>query len=391
MENFDFIGNRVFDDRPTAFAPQAPQMLREPGSNPFGGRPIDTGAKVLPNGDVCFGLYAPEAKEVKLVFGIRGDDPVPMERGEDGIWSYLLPYDPAFKGPKAFWFLVDGGDLVSPYCSQYYSHSKAVNYVEIPDPAESFILMRDVPHGSVVTDYFWSTAQQTWQRCLIYLPPNYFESDEEYPVFCLQHGAGENETSWVYDGKANHIMDNLIADGEAVPMIVVMNDGMARGENDRNAKDGGTLASNILKDCLPMVEKKYRVKKDKWNRAIAGFSMGSMQACIIALTNPDKFAYVGLFSGFMRYLGPDTSFESNPHLLAMKDREKFEADFRLFYRSRGSKDSYISFFEADDVICRENGFDTYKNYVKFVVDGYPHDWAVMRILLHDFAKRLFKD
>lgn len=387
MQNFSFIDNRVFDDRPTAFAPQCRQAL--PGMNPFTAPMLDTGTKVFPNGDIEIGIYAPNAGEVQVVFGIRGDNPYPMTKGEDGVWKLHLAYDPLFKGPKAFHFSVDGAEVVSPFCSQYYSHSKAINYVEIPDPDAPFVLMQDVPHGSVTTEYYWSNAQQTWQRCLVYTPPMYCEGGE-YPVLYLQHGMGENETSWVYNAKANHIMDNLIAEGKAVPFIVVMNDGMVHMEGDMERKDGGALADNILKDCLPMIERKYRVKKDKWNRAIAGFSMGSMQACVIALSHPDLFSYVGLFSGFMRYLGADTSYETNRHLMLMDDRERFLKEFKLFYRSRGSEDFYQSFFIDDDKICSEHGYDKYPNYERCIVEGYPHDWSVLRIQFHDFAQKLFR-
>lgn len=390
MDSFTFIHNRVFDTRCTAFAPQAPQRL--PGASMFDRTALDTGAKVQENGDVYFGYYAPEAKSVSLVFGIRSNEPIPMEKGDDGVWRFTLPYSPTFCGPKAFQFRVDGVDCVSAYCSQYYSHSIAINYVEIPDPNAPFVLLNDVPHGSVSTEYFWSNALQDWTRCLVYTPPMYHEGGE-YPVFYLQHGSGENETSWVYDGKANFIMDNLIAEGKAVPCIIVMNDGMVR-LNDGSPIGRDIFTQLLVEDCMPMIEKKYRVKADKWHRAIAGFSMGSMQACITALTHPELFAYVGLFSGFMRHLGPvgdkDKLFENHPHLSILEDRERFVREYKLFFRAWGSDDPYRSFFEADDEICREHGYDQYPNMVRMVLQDYPHDWAIMRVLLHDFAQRLFR-
>lgn len=390
MHNFDFIENQVFDERTIAFAPQDGQAL--PGPTPFTGIPIDTGTKVYPNGDIEIGFYAPNAREVQVVFGIRGDRPYPMTKREDGVWKMYLEYDPMFKGPKAFHFSVDGAEVVSPYCEQYYSHSKAINYVEIPDPDATFVLMQDVPHGAVTTEYYWSHAQNTWQRCLVYTPPMYHEGGD-YPVLYLQHGYGENETSWIYNAKVHQIMDNLIAEGKATPFIIVMNNNMIHADvaKEMERKDGGILADNILKDCLPMIERKYRVKKDKWSRAIAGFSMGSMQSCVIALTHPDLFSYVGLFSGFMRYLNDDTSYETNQHLKLMDDRERFINEFKLFYRSMGSEDFFREFFNTDDKICKEHGYDQYPNYVRHIAEGYPHDWSVLRILFHDFAQRIFRE
>ena len=391
MPKFDFVNNRVFDDRFSAFAPQGPQL--KPGSSMFDPVPLDTGVKVKENGDVEFGFYAPEAKRVQIVFGVRASQPLAMEKDETGVWRATLTYDPTFCGPKAFEFEVDGARVLSSYCPQYYSHGMTINYVEIPDANAPFVLMRDVPHGSVTTEFYWSDALETWQRCLVYTPPMYQEGGE-YPVLYLQHGAGENETSWIYNGRASHIMDNLIADGKAVPFIIVMNDGMVRAKNETMMAHGSAFASTLLDNCIPMIEKKYRVKRDKWHRAIAGFSMGSMQASVIGLTNLDLFAYIGVFSGFMRRLGRGDgmdSLENNPHIRFMQDRERFLREVKLYYRAMGSNDFYFQSFENDNAMCEELGFNQYPNLVSRVIEGYPHDWAILRLLLHDFAQRIFRD
>ena len=392
MIKFDFIGNRVFDDRYSAFAPQTRQAL--PGSDMFNPNYIDTGVKVHENGDVDFGFYAPNANKVSIVFGIRSSKPLEMEKDSQGIWKATLAYDPVFCGPKAFHFDVDGAPVLSPYCPQYYSHGISINYVDIPDANTSFILMRDVPHGAVTNEFYWSDCLETWQRCLVYTPPGY-ENGGTYPVLYLQHGAGENETSWLYNGRAAHIMDNLIADKKISPFIIVMNDGMVRGKGEGPMSSGQAFSSTLIDNCIPFIERKYKVKSDKWNRAIAGFSMGSMQSSIIGLSNPDKFAYIGLLSGFMRRLGPDVdgdaTLQTNPHLALMDDKERFLSEIKLYYRGIGSGDVYIKAFLTDDAFCAERGYDKYPNIIRRVVDNYPHDWAVLRILLHDFAQRIFKD
>lgn len=391
MPTFETINNRVFDDRFSAFMPQGPQTL--PGASFFDRKVLDTGATVQENGDVKFGFYAPNASSVSVVFGIRGNDPMPMEKGEDGVWRATLTWSADFCGPKAFQFRVDGIDVNSTYCPMYYSHGMAINYVDIPDPQTPYILMNDVPHGGVTTEYYWSTALEDWTRCLVYTPPMYHEGGE-YPVLYLQHGAGENETSWVYGGRANHIMDNLIAEGKAVPFIIVMNDGMVRKKN-APMFGGDVFRDMLINDCIPMIEKKYRVKKDKWHRALAGFSMGSMQSSMIGLSNTDIFSHIGLFSGFMRRIGPNANngdlLENNPHLAIMEDKERFLKEVKLFYRSIGSADVHVQTFLDDDVVCKERGYDQYPNVVRNMVEGYPHDWAVLRIVLHDFAQRLFRD
>ncbi len=295
MANFDFIHNQAFDDRALSFAAQPPQVV--PGKPVWERIPMDTGAKVMENGDVQFGLFAPDAKRVSVVFGLRPEAPLEMEKKEDGIWKALLAYDPTFCGPKAFTFRVDGGEVISPYCPIYYCYDMPVNYVDIPDPNAPYVLMRDVPHGSVVSEYYRSDILGDFERCLVYLPPSYHEGGE-YPVLYLQHGYSENETSWIYSGKVNHIMDNLIADGEATPFIVVMLNGMFHGKYNLFPDYQEPFLKSLLEECIPMIESKYRVKADKWNRGIAGFSMGSMQSCVYGLQHPEVFSHIGLLSRF---------------------------------------------------------------------------------------------
>ena len=391
MASFDFIDNKVFDDTYSSFSVRSRQTA--PGSDRANPKYLDTGVKVHENGDVDFGFYAPNAKSVSVVFGIRSGEPEAMTKDKDGVWRFTLAYNGNFCGPKAFHFSVDDALVLSPFCPQYYSHSRPTNFVEIPDINTPYILMRDIPHGSVASEFYWSDYLEDWHRCLVYTPPGY-ERGGDYPVLYLQHGGGENETSWVYGGRATHIMDNLIAEGKIQPFIIVMNNGMVRGKDEGSMSNSQAFSSTLLDSCIPFIEQKYRVRKDKWNRAIAGFSMGSMQSSIIGLTNPDKFAYIGLLSGFMRRLGPnldkDISLETNPHLALMEDREGFQREIKLYYRGIGSDDIHFKAFLTDDEMCGQRGYDKYPNVVRNVVDGYPHDWAVLRILLHDFVQKIFR-
>lgn len=269
-----------------------------------------------------------------------------------------------------------------------------MNYVEIPDPNAPYMTLRDVPHGSIVTEYYYSDVLEEWERCLIYLPPNYQEGGE-YPVLYLQHGYSENETSWVYNAKINFILDNLIADGKALPFIVVMANGMFHGKYNIFADFQDPFERSLLTCLIPFIEKKYRVIKDKWHRGIAGFSMGSMQSSLIGLHNMDTFAYIGLLSGFMRRVGGpekdvDKSLEVNNHLLKMFDRENFEKEIKLFFRGIGSKDGTKKAFDVDDELLEEHGMTDCPNLVRFIAEGYPHDWSTMRILFTEFAQKVFK-
>lgn len=394
MSLTDITKNRTFDDRSYAFAPQVPESV--PGPGLFNPIPINTGVKVLENGDIYFGFKAPDANEVTVAFGLYPDKPYKMEKGEDGIFSCIAEHDPKIVGPKAFTFYVDGAEAISPYCPMYYCYGKMVNYVEIPDPNADFLLFReDIPHGNIVTEYYYSDVIGCEERCLIYLPPDYFTSDKEYPILYLQHGYSENETGWVYNAKVNHIMDNLIADGKAVPFIIVMNDGMFHGDGNIFANFQAIFEESLIKCAIPAIEKKYRVIKDKWHRGIAGFSMGSMQAALYGLNDIDMFAYVGLLSGFMRRVGrPDTDLskdlELNCHLKVMFDKENFCKENKLFFRAIGSEDSKTDAFGVDDELIEEYGLTDCENMVRFIAEGYPHDWSTMRVEFHEFAQYLFK-
>ena len=391
MANFDFTANRSFDDLYNAFMPLSRQTF--PGGDRFNPDYMDTGAKVHENGDVDFGFYAPNANKVSVVFGIKAGEPLAMTKDAKGVWRVKLAYNDNFVGPKAFHFDVDGAPVLSAYCPHYFSHGISINFVEIPDKNTPYVLIKDVPHGSVNWEFYWSKYLEDWHRCLVYTPPGY-EKGGEYPVLYLQHGGGENETSWVFNGKAAHIMDNLIAEKKITPFVVVMNNGMVRGKNEAPMSAGQAFTATLIESCIPFIEGKYKVKKDKWSRAMAGFSMGSMQSSIIGLTNPDKFAYIGLLSGFMRRLGPnydtDISLETNPHLAIMDDSERFQKEIKLYYRGIGSGDVHFKAFLKDDEMCDEKGWSKYPNLIRHVIDDYPHDWAVLRILLHDFAQRIFK-
>lgn len=382
--------NRALDAQLCAFAPLKAQTL--PDKAFFEYKAMDTGVRVLENGDVYIGYYAPEAKEVGVYFG--ADPRLQMEKGEDGIWRATLPFNKEFVGPKGFTFRVDGADVVSQFCPTFFCNNSLMNYVEIPDPNAPYMTLRDVPHGSIVTEYYYSDVLEEWERCLIYLPPNYQEGGE-YPVLYLQHGYSENETSWVYNAKINFILDNLIADGKALPFIVVMANGMFHGKYNIFADFQDPFEKSLLTCLIPFIEKKYRVIKDKWHRGIAGFSMGSMQSSLIGLHNMDTFAYIGLLSGFMRRVGGpekdvDKSLEVNSHLLKMFDRENFEKEIKLFFRGIGSKDGTKKAFDVDDELLEEHGMTDCPNLVRFIAEGYPHDWSTMRILFTEFAQKVFK-
>ncbi len=392
----EMLTNRSYSNTPLHFSPLLPETVTPPGiTDPMEARAkarqIPTGALVQSNGDVLFRMYAPNAHSVEVLFETQKIR-VELEKKEDGLWEALFPY--RFSGPKATEWRVDGTYVLHPYANIYFSYNRAVNYVDIPDPEMDYVLIRDVPHGSVTHEYYWSNATENWQSCTVYTPPGYQQSGETYPVLYLQHGAGEGETSWIWNGKTNFILDNLIAEGGCVPFIVVMNDGMVRTKADEGGfmRSFNGFASMLLDDCMPFIESRYRVRTDKWSRAMAGLSMGSMQTSIIGMNHPELFGYLGLFSGFMgSAMRMGDRKTEQPHLAAIHDKAKFEADYKVFFRGIGQDDALYAHFAADDELCERYGVDpaNLSTHVRRIYPG-VHDWNVWRRCLHDFAQLIFR-
>ena len=248
-------------------------------------------------GRATFRVYAPDAKTVRV---LNTD----LTKGPDGYWTGTTrPLDPGF---HYYTITIDGASVADPY-------SQGWSGIEIPDAGVDFYDLKDVPHGEVRVRPYFSKIANAWRQAYVYTPPGYDSNpNSRYPVLYLQHGAGEDERGWTMQGRANFILDNLIAEGKAKPMIVVMDNGggsalfanrgaapaagaipgAGRG-NAINAQFGEILITEII----PMVEANYRTLKDRANRALAGLSMGAGQAWQIGTANLDKFAYIGGFSG----------------------------------------------------------------------------------------------
>ncbi len=369
--------NQVYSDWLLHYDPLLPEKVQgEDGQ----WHDIDSGVAVLPNGDVSFKLYAPNAGSVTVKIWDRRID---LVKNEKGVYEGVLPYDESFVGPHSFDYIVDGACFLSPYAPISWHRNRPVNCVDIHDRETQYILLNDVPHGAVTREIFWSETMNRWERCLVYTPPGYMNGTDSYPVLYLQHGATENEVTWEYNGRVSSIMDNLIASGEAVPFIIVMNNGML----SRNGVMGEAFADLLLNDCIPYIEKTYRVKTDKWNRALAGLSMGSVQTSRIGLSHPELFGYLGLFSGFLRHL-----FDKDPnvHLRALEDTEAFEANYKVFFRSIGDLDNYYKGFDEDDETCSRTGICRCANYSRVIYPGQTHEFGAWRRALYDFARLIFK-
>jgi enterochelin esterase-like enzyme len=219
--------------------------------------------------------------------------------------------------------------------------------------------------------------------CLVYTPPKY-DPNKKYPVLYLQHGYGENEIGWTFQGHVGRIADELLNKGEMKEMLIVMCCGMTQlmEPAEKSPMTRMVFLDVFLKDIIPYIEGRYNVLTDKWNRAMAGLSMGSFQTSITTLSNPDLFGYAGLFSGFLR--APWGNMPQ-PWLEILDDAEKFKETYRVFYRAMGTEDQYFNAFDADDAFLADKNL----NMIRSTYPG-GHDWTVWRRCIHEFLPLIFR-
>lgn len=288
----------------------------------------------------------------------------------------------AFAPPAGFSYadvVADGAVILSPYLPIGFGASRPINYIDVPFDGDAFYQPAEGAQGSVVRHYFPSSVTGEMESCLVYQPPH-FDAGKAYPVLYLQHGLGENEAGWMHQGRMNFILDRLIASGEAEEMLVVMCSGMVQMGDQH---DFVIFPEVLVRDVIPFIEKTYQTKTDKWHRAMAGLSMGSMHTSMATLSHPELFGYAGLFSGFMHHLWK----EDQPHLKALDNKEKFAADYRVFFRAMGTSDHFFAHFAGDDAMIEEKGVGA--SITRRLYDG-GHGWQVWRHCLRDFLPMIFK-
>ena len=347
--------------------------------------------RVYPDRRVAFRLEAPGARKVQVQPG--GDDnglgkgPYEMVRDEKGAWTVTIPA--AQPGFHYYWFLVDGLPCNDPSTFTYYGWNKETSGVEVPDTTD-FYDVKDVPHGEVRARWYFSKTTGQWRRAMVYTPAEYDAGSTRYPVLYLQHGAGESERGWTAQGRANFILDNLIAARSAKPMIVVMENGMvaSRPGAAPPAEAGGrrpwpneAFGDVVIDDLIPMIDGAYRTIADREHRAVAGLSMGGGQALQIGLTHLDRFAYIGAFSGAMRRLDVKTSYGG-----AFNDAASFNGKLRLlwFGAGKGEEGMHQAAVAAHEALEQAG--------IKNVLFECPfaHEWQTWRYDLREFAPRLFR-
>lgn len=266
-----------------------PSVLNQPGQ---------AYPQVNSQGYARFRVLAPDAKVVTVSLGLGGSGGTPLVKGEDGNWTGTTS-GPLDEGFHYYHLNVDGGTFNDPGTLNFYGSIRWESGIEVPARDQDFYALKEVPHGRVQQVLFPSKSTGTIRRAFVYTPPDYEKSRARYPVLYLQHGWGEDETAWTNQGRANLIMDNLIAEGKARPFIIVMTYGMT---ND--VKIGGLANFDVnhfqrvlVDELVPYIDSNFRTRADQRHRAMAGLSMGGMETRWITLKRFDVFSHIGLFSG----------------------------------------------------------------------------------------------
>ena len=349
------------------------------------GQALSLAQDVNPDRSVHFILKAPEAKSVQVAGGDGlGKGPFPLAKGADGVWSVTTP--PAVPGFHYYWFLVDGLQINDPRSETYFGYNKETSGIEVPEPGATFYDIKDVPHGEVRMKWYFSQTTAKWRRAFVYTPPGYDGSTARYPVLILQHGSGENETGWTKQGKANFILDNLLAEGRMKPMIVVMDWGYAN--KSATPSDYSSFESVIVNDLIPTVDKSYRTIADKEHRAMAGLSMGGSQTLFIALRHLDKFSYIGSFSGRAAGIAADTGFEpKSAYNGVFSNANNFNRQIKLLWFGAGTEEKPIhDGLKSADNALKSSGIHS----VFYESPGTAHEWQTWRRCLMEFAPQLFR-
>ncbi len=399
---------------------QQPAAQGAPAQQPAARPPAVKSPEIHPDRTVTFRLRAPEAQKVTLNGSWDNGTNLPMAKDEEGVWSTTIgPLAPQLWG---YWFVVDGVKALDPSNGETQRDgSRYDNLLMISGPESEWWDFKDVPHGTVEAVWYPSpTLKMDRRRMMVYLPPGYETSTQKYPVLYLLHGGGGDEDAWLTMGRANIIMDNLIAAGKAKPVIVVMPNGNATQsvsqgygygptparqqvvapapppvQAQQQAAGGapgagragggrggqpqvyeGSYPQSLVKDVIPFVEKRYRVLAMKDDRAIAGLSMGAGHTIMATNNNPGEFAYIGVFSGGGR--ADDPTFQQQ--LEAVK-----KGGVKFYWLGAGTTDMARPGTVALSELVKKDGFNT--SYRE--IPG-RHYWFLWRDFLAHYAQVMFQ-
>lgn len=346
--------------------------------------------QVNSEGRVRVRIEALNAIKVQLDIGAVKYD---LVKDENGIWTgESAPQDEGF---HYYQLNIDGASVPDPGSLFFYGASRWGSGIEIPAKDQDFYAMKNVAHGQVREHIYFSKINNSMRRCFVYTPPQYEKDTKRYPVLYLQHGGGEDETGWSNQGRANLIMDNLIAEGKSNPFIIVMDngawtwpEGVPRIPRSEWSKGGwppkgwaDVFRKTLTEEIVPMIDSNYRTIADPDQRAMAGLSMGGMETRIITLAHPEVFSYVGMFSG------------GSISLDDIKESPDFKKKVKLIFVSYGSRELENPRRGAwgdpkeNTKALTDAGMNTYF----YVSPETAHEWQSWRRSLFQFAALIFKD
>ncbi|MDZ7371884.1 MAG: alpha/beta hydrolase-fold protein [candidate division KSB1 bacterium] len=353
-----------------------PSVLNQPGQEY---------PQVNSQGYARFRIIAPQAQSVIVSLG--GREGTKLTKGEDGAWVGTTA-EPLDEGFHYYRLTVDGGTFNDPSTLNFYGSCRWESGIEVPAFDQDFYALKDVPHGRVQQVLFPSPSTGTIRRAFVYTPPDYEKNKKKrYPVLYLQHGWGEDETAWSNQGRANLILDNLLAEGKIKPFLVVMTYGMTNEIRigELRSFDIKPFQTVLVDELIPYIDANFRTIADRRARAMAGLSMGSMETKMITLANLDKFSYIGLFSGAS---------------ISMEDVEKtkdFREKVKLVFVSYGSKELDWMMRLGRELTGgnpRENIEALQKAGIRSVLYVSPntaHEFLTWRRSLREFSQLLFQD
>src|SRR6187455_652053 len=337
--------------------------------------------QILPDNRVVFRVKAPDAQKVQIDLVKKYE----LARDTGGYWTTTT--DSISEGFHYYSLLIDGIAVADPASETFYGMGRMASGIEIPFRGGGYYAVKDVPHGDIRIKKYYSAATNSWRRFYIYTPPGYdIDISEKYPVLYILHGGGEDERGWATQGKTDLILDNLIAENNAEPMLVVMPDGnFGSGGLAGFGEQSLRMFENELKQSvIPFVEKNYSTKVDAKSRALAGLSMGGLQTLYAGIKNTNMFAYLGVFSSGWFANRPELA---NPQYDFMKaNATMINSNLKSLWISMGGKED-IAYNNCKIMLSK---FD--EMGIKYTYSEYPggHTWPVWRNNLYNFAQLLFK-
>ena len=339
---------------------------------------------VLPDNSVEFRIRSNEdLSQMKVSL----DPSCRFEKQQDGFWTART--QPLVPGFHYYWFNLGGMDVSDPASKSYFGCGRMTSAIDIPEAGCTFYDIKEVPHGKVSIATYYSKVRKAYATMYVYTPAGYSEGSKRYPVLYLQHGGGEDESGWTLQGKTNHILDNLIAEGKAKEMLVVMSNGniTVPGSGFGYSIQGMRgFEEELTQVIVPFVDQNFRTIADRQHRALAGLSMGGGQSFFVGLQHTGLFSHIGVFStgvfGGIRETRSFNAEESMPGLISQ--HEKYNQSLKLFYISVGTDDPRLS-------STRKAVADMQQSGLKIFFNTFPgdHEWQVWRKSLHDFAQKLF--